>query len=121
MAVTPILWDFIPALDIPPNSFVFTPTGNPSMAGYGLIHQSGIQHPAFLIHDDILHISIMSALCQRLDNMASASNPVTQLLQAEYNTFRMRLEDPHRFSDETTTSSFFNQLILIISAATHAL
>ena len=82
MALTLILWDFIPALDIPPNFFVFTPTGNLSMAGYSLIHQSDIQQPVFLNHDNIFHISIMSALHQRLDNIASASNPVTQLFQS---------------------------------------
>ena len=122
---TQTLHDFLPQLDINLQEMDWILTGNPqtvSTAGYAMICDV-VHHPAFLLQDDQLPVSMLTAMRQYLQILPASSVNVPQRLKMALEMFNEELESPSRrtFADETSTAQFFDACLVVANRCVRSL
>lgn len=122
---TQTLSDFLLQLDIDLQGMNWILTGNPqtaSTAAYSLICDVN-HHPAFLLQDEHLPMSMLTAMQKYLQNLPAAAVIVSQSLKMSLQLFNEDLARGSRrtFSDESSTAQFFDACLVVANRCVGAL
>jgi hypothetical protein len=122
---TQTLCDFLLHLDIDLQGTNWILTGNAqtvSTTGYSLICDVE-HHPAFLLQDPQLAMSMLTAMQKYLSNLPAAAANVSSRLKIALELFNEDLASESRrtFSDETSTAQLFDSCLGVTSRCIRAL